>query len=1630
RLAHFHNNHDSKLKKEIVEGLIEFLNDHNALVQLFQTARDKYMEADIPEFKVRLYNVLGTRQYELPTTETVGAIVFAQASDTENEFDLIIEEHSHFPQRVNKLHPCYMSLQFPLLFIYGEDGYHKDMKLANVLGQSTKADKRFSMNMYYSYQMHDRLNHYSLLLRGGKLFQQYIVTAYCAIEQNRLDYIRQKQSDIRNEYLSGIYDAIVRGDRDGSDLGLRTVLTASFTGGPRYMYAHYLDALAICRVHGSPSFFITFTCNAKWPEIEEFMEQFPQLTTADRADIVDRVFEKKVRDYVISFVFKYRWRRRTAEFQKRGVPHCHSLAWGGREVGWARLPDPIVDVASYSVVSELMIHGPCGAVNMNASCMKDGRTCNRHFPKAYCDKTYIDKDGFVHYRRRDDGIETQRQNVWLDNRYVVPYNRTLCMRYYAHINVEYCGWTMLIKYLFKYISKGTDRVVANVTKPVAAVASTSNTPSIHVDEIKNYVEARYIGPHEACWRILDFPIHYRNPPVQTLAVHLENMQQITFRSKDNLESVVNNPVKKKTTLTEWLEYNKYNTDGRHLTYLNFPSEYTWHVSDKYWQRRRYLNKFCIGRLTYVHPAAGDLFYERMLLCHQKGCRSFAEIRTLNGITYPTNKASCQALGLLGGDEEWIGAFQEAALSATTSELRKFFVYILIFCNVADPMNLWQRLWKDMSDDIPRRLSKSLHILEVERNEKKMKATILFDLEAMLNSYSKTLKDFGLPPPPEDMIPILQNKFLMEETNYNPELLLKERNFLIPKLNEDQRLIFNEVTSAVKANVQKLIFVYGHGGTGKTFLWKAITSALRLQEKIVLTVASSGIASLLLPAGRTAHSRFQIPLNLQDESTCNIKKNSQLADLLRHTNLIIWDEAPMNDRRCFEALDRCLKDILDSPDVLFGGRSIMLGGDFRQTLPQPGMTEDKKAQIEGFSSWLLNIGDGTIGTVDSTDTQDTFNVDIPKELCISDSDMALDELINFIYDASTFQTPTISDLQKKVIVCPKNESADMINARVLTRLNTKLHVYLSSDEAIPHGNDGGETELLYPTEYLNSLTFAGLPPHRLELKVGTPIILLRNLNITGGLCNGTRMIVTQLLSKVIEARIITGTRTSEKVFLPRIPLINRDLQLPFIFKRKQFPVKVQMTEADKTLSHSADKGKLPLVEANPISLAQLTPTDVNKTIEARVYRKWIAKNVKTQETSNFCAILLDREGNAIQANMNLSDKDYFDQHLQLNNAYRISRFRCTKTKLWDRTLPNDTTLLFGQYTSIIPISNAGFPEHHFNFIAYNEVDDRANITGAPLAGEATRTRRTRRIIDIQNLDGVNLPFLIWGEAAENFDMNEYATLQKPVIIAVSSAWENKRYGVLQLSSTSATHFYLNPNIPEVHYILSVYANFINPTPALEIQREACSSQIDEQMRNCHTIESLLSVNPQHYEQINFTTQAALLEVTAPNGWYYRKCNACNIKVSENSDISLCPNHGPQPTPNYGYCFKAVIHDGTATTTLTCFSPEAHTFVPDCNMLLASTEDKDTHHVPLALKQAEGQTYIFQYRFGKKARPGYPNFTLTAVLKNTAPPLLALPSAETAASPPAKKIHQIPKNHLHLLKTLQKMKHITLKPKRNH
>ncbi|GKB09104.1 hypothetical protein Tco_0837416, partial [Tanacetum coccineum] len=119
----------------------------------------------------------------------------------------------------------------------------------------------------------------------------------------------------------------------------------------------------------------------------------------------------------------------------------------------AELPDPIQDPIAYKVVTELMMHGPCGVANSSA--------------------TFFDINGHTHYRRRQTEVYFMKGESRLDNCNVVPYNRMLCLAFRAHINVEYCGWSMLIKFLFKYILKGSDRILGKIDRQVGNPSSST-----------------------------------------------------------------------------------------------------------------------------------------------------------------------------------------------------------------------------------------------------------------------------------------------------------------------------------------------------------------------------------------------------------------------------------------------------------------------------------------------------------------------------------------------------------------------------------------------------------------------------------------------------------------------------------------------------------------------------------------------------------------------------------------------------------------------------------------------------------------------------------------------------------------------------------------------------------------------------------------------------------------------------------------------------------------------------------------------------------------------------------------------------------------------------------------------------
>lgn len=189
----------------------------------------------------------------------------------------------------------------------------------------------------------------------------------------------------------------------------------------------------------------------------------------------------------------------TIEFQKRGLPHAHILIFLHPSNKYptpsdidriisAEIPDQDTNEELYNLVKTHMIHGPCGFANRSSPCMKDGKY-SKYFPKQFQPETIVDQDGFPIYRRRDNGHTVLKNGIQVDNRNVVPYNAKLLTKYQAHINMEWCNQSTLIKYLFKYINKGYDRITVAI---VPNDDGTSNQ-SQNIDEIKQYIDCRYVS---------------------------------------------------------------------------------------------------------------------------------------------------------------------------------------------------------------------------------------------------------------------------------------------------------------------------------------------------------------------------------------------------------------------------------------------------------------------------------------------------------------------------------------------------------------------------------------------------------------------------------------------------------------------------------------------------------------------------------------------------------------------------------------------------------------------------------------------------------------------------------------------------------------------------------------------------------------------------------------------------------------------------------------------------------------------------------------------------------------------------------------------------------------------------------
>ncbi|XP_074342152.1 uncharacterized protein LOC141679588 [Apium graveolens] len=373
--------------------------------------------------------------------------------------------------------------------------------------------------------------------------------------------------------------------------------------------------------------------------------------------------------------------------------------------------------------------------------------------------TYFDDCGFPVYRMRNTGTVINKKGINLDNQYVVPYNRDLLLWFQCHINLEICISSRSLKYLFKYCLKGHDTAIILLKNKSNKLGSEQTARSVkNLDEVKIFLDGRYVCACEASWRIFGFDIHHRSPSVKRLPIHFPGQKYLNFQSSTDLENVCNNATSKKSKLEALFVANSEFLQARNFTYSDFPTHFTWIKKTAKWKLRQ--RGDVVGRC--------------------KGALSFTQLRTIDGTIYDTFREAYGALGLLNNDKQWHDALEENAFSAMPTQIRAM-------CKILDKIHL------------------------------------------ILSEY--------------------------------------------------------EIQNYALAEIEKLLY--------------------DVEGKIVLPVAGSGIAATLLPGGRTTHSRFKISLKLDQSSITGIKHCTYIAELMQHTSLIIWNEAPMQHRYAFEAVDRSL-----------------------------------------------------------------------------------------------------------------------------------------------------------------------------------------------------------------------------------------------------------------------------------------------------------------------------------------------------------------------------------------------------------------------------------------------------------------------------------------------------------------------------------------------------------------------------------------------------------------------------------------------------------------------------------------------------------------------------------------------------
>jgi hypothetical protein len=688
--------------------------------------------------------------------------------------------------------------------------------------------------------------------------------------------------------------------------------------------------------------------------------------------------------------------------------------------------------------------------------------------------------------------------------------------------------------------------------------------AVTIDEIEAFLSGRLLSVSEAVHRLLELPLHKEFPPVTRLDIHMPREQMMVFDPTADEETIMSQVVSSASTLTAWFELNANDSTAREFLYHEIPEHFVW--QDKKWQRRLN-NRMSVGRLYNVSHHNKELFALRRLLRVVKGATSFEDLAAVAGVRYSTFTEACMARGLFDDDSELVMAFMEITdVEVSVDKIRRMFASMMVHCVPADGVALFNRFVDDLCEG-------SANVVDNVNDA-------LLGIELHMAELGKSLLDYGFELP--GVAPgQKRSRPMSRATAASQAAAAVERDRLLQMFTGEQTDALNLILASVGSSRCSNVFaVLASAGCGKTVFANGLAASVRSRGGVVLSVAASALAAMLLSEGCTAHSQFHIPIPANEYTICSLSSEERAA--LKTADVILYDECSMVHQHVVDTVDRSFKDVCRD-NRPFGGKTFVFMGDFKQLLPvvRHGRGQDHTMQrcswwsqvttitftlnwravrYPAYSAFLEKVGNGEIETVH-----------VPRDRIVS----SYDEIIDAVY-GSGFDSGN-------QILALTLETCAAVNKLCIQRLHGPEFVSPAVDSYVDCVDPDS-----YPTDYVESVHMNGAPPYTLQLKRGAKFMCIRNLNQKRGIVNGTMIEVLQWTSRHLQARILTGKAAgSIEYFMKNVFTITPEASgLPFTIVRRQYPIiPAYCLSVHKAQGQTIQKCGL-ILESDPFTHGQL------------------------------------------------------------------------------------------------------------------------------------------------------------------------------------------------------------------------------------------------------------------------------------------------------------------------------------------------------------------------------------------------------------------------------------------------------------